>query len=67
MMEKHAIILAGGVGSRLRPYTIVLPKPLMPIGDYPILELVVRQLAKNNFTHVTMCVNHQADLFKTFL
>ena len=65
-MEKHAVILAGGVGSRLRPYTIVLPKPLMPIGDYPILELVIRQLAKNNFTHVTMCVNHQADLFKTF-
>lgn len=66
MMEKHAIILAGGIGSRLRPYTVVLPKPLMPIGDYPILELVIRQLAKNNFTHVTMCVNHQADLFKTF-
>ena len=65
-MEKHAIILAGGIGSRLRPYTVVLPKPLMPIGDYPILELVIRQLAKNNFTHVTMCVNHQADLFKTF-
>ena len=38
----------------------------MPIGDYPILELVVRQLIKNNFKHITMCVNHQAALIKTF-
>ena len=63
---KRAIILAGGKGSRLRPYTVVLPKPLMPIGEYPILELVVRQLIKNNFDHITMCVNHQAELIKTF-
>ena len=64
--NKRAIILAGGKGSRLRPYTVVLPKPLMPIGEYPILELVVRQLIKNNFDHITMCVNHQAELIKTF-
>ena len=49
---KRAIILAGGKGSRLRPYTVVLPKPLMPIGEYPILELVVRQLIKNNFDNI---------------
>lgn len=66
MMEKRAIILAGGKGTRLRPYTIVLPKPLMPIGDYPILEVIVRQLVFHNFTHITMAVNHQADLIKTF-
>lgn len=65
-MERHAVILAGGKGSRLRPYTVVLPKPLMPIGEYPILELVIRQLSKHKFTTVTMCVNHQADLFRTF-
>lgn len=67
-MNKHrrAIILAGGKGSRLRPYTVVLPKPLMPIGEYPILELVVKQLIKNDFSHITMCVNHQAELIKTF-
>ncbi len=64
--KKRAVILAGGKGSRLRPYTVVLPKPLMPLGDYPILELVVRQLIKNNFTHITICVNHQAELIKTF-
>ena len=64
--EKRAIILAGGKGTRLRPYTVVLPKPLMPIGDYPILEVIIRQLVQNSFTHITLAVNHQADLIKTF-
>ncbi len=65
-MIKHAVILAGGKGSRLRPYTIVLPKPLMPIGDYPILEVIVRQLVVQGFTHITLAVNHQAELIKAF-
>lgn len=39
-----AVILAGGRGERLAPYTTVLPKPLLPIGDFPILEIVIRQL-----------------------
>lgn len=64
--EKRAIILAGGKGTRLRPYTVVLPKPLMPIGDYPILEVIIRQLVQNKFSHITLAVNHQADLIKTF-
>ncbi|MFA7084411.1 MAG: nucleotidyltransferase family protein [Arcobacteraceae bacterium] len=64
--EKRAIILAGGKGTRLRPYTVVLPKPLMPIGDYPILEVIVRQLVFHKFTHITMAVNHQAELIQTF-
>jgi len=42
----QAIILAGGKGTRLKPYTAVLPKPLLPIGDFPILEVVVKQLKK---------------------
>ncbi len=65
-MNKRAIILAGGKGTRLRPYTIAFPKPLMPIGDYPILEVVIRQLAANSFDHITITVNHQAELIKTF-
>ena len=60
------MILAGGRGTRLRPYTIVLPKPLMPIGDYPILEVVVRQLVRHGFDRITMAVNHQAELIKAF-
>lgn len=66
MNEKRAIILAGGKGTRLRPYTVVLPKPLMPIGDYPILEVIIRQLKQNGFNRITMAVNHQAELIQTF-
>jgi len=62
----RAIILAGGKGTRLRPYTVVLPKPLMPIGEYPILEVIVRQLVHHGFTHITMAVNHQAKIFQAF-
>jgi len=65
-MSKRAVLLAGGKGTRLRPYTVVLPKPLMPLGDYPILEVIVRQLAHAGFDHITMTVNHQAELIKTF-
>jgi NDP-sugar pyrophosphorylase family protein len=65
-MSRRAIILAGGMGTRLRPYTVVLPKPLMPIGDYPILEVVVRQLQRAGFDHITMAVNHQAELIRAF-
>src|SRR5687767_1958674 len=65
-MPRRAVILAGGRGTRLRPYTTVLPKPLMPIGDYPILEVVIRQLARHGFDHVTLAVNHHAELIKAF-
>ncbi|MFL5028250.1 MAG: sugar phosphate nucleotidyltransferase [Xanthobacteraceae bacterium] len=63
---RRAVILAGGRGTRLRPYTVVLPKPLMPIGEFPILEVIVRQLVRAGFGHVTMAVNHQAELIKAF-
>jgi len=65
-MSERAVVLAGGRGTRLRPYTVVLPKPLMPIGDYPILEVIVRQLQQQGFRHITLAVNHQANLIKAF-
>jgi NDP-mannose synthase len=65
-MSKRAVVLAGGKGTRLRPYTVVLPKPLMPIGEYPILEVIVRQLVKAGFDHITLAVNHQAEIIKAF-
>lgn len=61
-MCKKAVILAGGKGNRLKPYTVVLPKPLMPIGDYSILEVIILQLVKYGFTDITITVNHQADV-----
>ncbi len=65
-MSKRAVVLAGGKGSRLRPYTVVLPKPLMPIGEYPILEVILRQLAGQEFDRVTLAVNHQAEIVRAF-
>lgn len=64
--EKRAVILAGGRGTRLKPYTVVLPKPLMPIGEYPILEVIIRQLIHYGFNRLTLTLNHQADIFKAF-
>lgn len=65
-MSRRAVILAGGKGTRLRPYTVVLPKPLMPIGEFPILEVIIRQLVLHGFDHVTMAVNHQAEIIRAF-
>ena len=65
-MSDRVVVLAGGKGTRLHPYTVVFPKPLMPLGEYPILEVIVRQLAMNGFRHITLAVNHQANLIKAF-
>lgn len=62
----QTIILAGGKGSRLKPYTVVFPKPLMPIGDYPILEVVIRQLKRFGFDNITMAVGHLQQLLEAF-
>ena len=63
----RAIILAGGKGTRLRPYTVTIPKPLVPIGgEMPILEIIIRQLAKAGFEHITLAVNHLANLIMAF-
>ena len=62
----RAIILAGGKGKRLVPYTTVFPKPLMPIGNMPILEVVLKQLKKNGFTNITLAVGHLAQLIQAF-
>jgi NDP-sugar pyrophosphorylase family protein len=51
---------------RLRPYTTVLPKPLMPIADRPILDIVVRQLRHHGFERVTMATGHLAELIEVF-
>ncbi len=60
------MILAGGLGTRLRPYTTVLPKPLMPVGDRPILDVVVRQLARAEFEHITIATGYLAELIEAF-
>jgi NDP-sugar pyrophosphorylase family protein len=62
----RAVILAGGKGTRLRPYTTVLPKPLVPVGDRPILEIVLRQLARAGFEQVDLSVGHLGGLIKAY-
>jgi NDP-mannose synthase len=62
----EAVILAGGRGTRLEPYTTVLPKPLMPIGDMPVLEILLRQLAHARITNVHIAVGHLAQLIEAY-
>ena len=65
----QAIVLAGGKGTRLRPFTHTLPKPLMPLGDaepMPILEVVLRQLARFGFRDVTIITGYLTELIEAF-
>jgi NDP-mannose synthase len=63
----QAIILAGGKGRRLMPYTTVLPKPLMPVGDYSILEVILRQLRHYGFKKVTITTGYLHELIHAYL
>lgn len=67
MSGVHAVILAGGKGVRLRPFTASLPKPLVPLGDKPILEVVLRQLAACGFQRATLTLGHLAGLIRAFV
>lgn len=62
----RAVILAGGKGTRLAPYTTVFPKPLMPIGEMPILEIVIRQLAAHGYKDLTLAVGYLAELLMAY-
>lgn len=61
-----ALVLAGGKGTRLAPYTKILPKPLMPIGDMPILEVLLLQMKRAGVTEVILTVGHMAELLRAF-
>jgi NDP-sugar pyrophosphorylase family protein len=61
-----AVILAGGKGARLAPYTKILPKPLMPIDDMPILEVLLRQMKHAGISDITLTVGHLSALLETF-
>jgi NDP-mannose synthase len=62
-----AVVLAGGRGTRLAPYTTVLPKPLVPVGDKPILEIILRQLAHYGFSDVVLSLGHLGELIEAYV
>jgi NDP-sugar pyrophosphorylase family protein len=62
----RAVILAGGKGTRLAPYTTTLPKPLVPVGDRSILDIVLQQLKRAGVTRVTLAVSHLAHLIMAY-
>jgi NDP-sugar pyrophosphorylase family protein len=63
----RAVILAGGLGTRLRPYTTVIPKPLVPVGDRPVLEHIIRSLYACGVRRVDLCVSHLGELIRLYL
>ncbi len=62
-----AVILAGGKGTRLRPFTYIIPKPLMPIGELPIIEIILKQLKNNGFNNIIISTGYKENLIRMFL
>lgn len=61
-----AVVMAGGKGTRLAPYTKILPKPLLPIGDMPILEVLIRQMKHFGIDEISLTVGHLSELLRAF-
>jgi len=66
-MNMKAVIMAGGRGTRLKPYTTVIPKPLVPIGEKAIIEILLTRLKKAGVSEVYICLNHFAEIIMAFL
>src|SRR5215472_14164507 len=61
------LILAGGKGTRLKPFTMTIPKPLLPVGDIPIVEVVIRQMAAAGIKRIALALGHMAPIFTAFI
>ncbi|MCX6284549.1 MAG: sugar phosphate nucleotidyltransferase [Bacteroidetes bacterium] len=66
-MKMKAVILAGGKGTRLKPYTTVIPKPLVPVGEKAIIDILIARLVKCGVDEVTICLNHFAEIIMAYL
>lgn len=67
MFKAQAVILAGGVGSRLKPFTTVIPKPLIPIDDMPIIEIIIRQLKHYGFKDIIISTGYLSEIIRACL
>lgn len=70
MLDAHrvkAVILAGGRGRRLAPFTVAFPKPLVPIGDRAVLEILIRSLVRHGITEIALAVDHLAELIMAYV
>lgn len=65
-MKKTAVILSGGLGTRLKPFTNIMPKPLLPIGEKAILEIQIEALRKNGFERVILATNYKSEYIQKF-
>lgn len=61
-----AVLLAGGRGTRLHPYTTIIPKPLVPVGDRPIMELILRRLHAGGVDHVDVSLGYHGELIQAY-
>jgi len=61
-----AVILAGGMGTRLRPYTYFLPKPMLPLGDKPLLEHLIQWLKENEVSDFVLSVSYLHKMIETY-
>jgi NDP-sugar pyrophosphorylase family protein len=65
--DTQAIILAGGKGTRLYPYTVSIPKPLIPVGDVPIIDIVLKQLANAGFKEIILALGYMAEMMEAYI
>ncbi|MCC6932936.1 MAG: NTP transferase domain-containing protein [Deltaproteobacteria bacterium] len=65
-MSKKVVILAGGLGSRLKPFTEVIPKPLLPVGEKSVLEIQIDRFKRYGFKDITLATNYKADYVENF-
>ena len=63
----QAVVMAGGSGVRLSPYTSVIPKPLLPVDGMPIIEIIIKQLKNHGFNRISLALGHLAELIKVYL
>src|SRR5579864_4564917 len=61
-----AMILAGGLGTRLRPFTFSIPKPLLPVGEKPILQIIIEQMKASGIEEIILATGYQAELIRAF-